>query len=107
MSDQSSAVPTPDPSTTPPTTAPTPPTPKPVTGDPMLNAFGADVVRFIVPTAVGIAVSVGAKAGFHITAADAYAKIAPAVSVGCFGIVRFIETKWPAAGRLLGTKNPL
>jgi hypothetical protein len=69
-----------------------------------VDEFGLEIVRYVTPVLVGWFITLGAKAGFHLTTAEAYQRIFPFVSSGYFIIVRYLESKVPEFGRLLGIK---
>jgi hypothetical protein len=73
-------------------------------GNAVVDEYGNEIVRFITPVLVGWFITLGAKAGFHLTTAEAYQRIFPFVSSGYFIIIRYLETKVPEFGRLLGVK---
>jgi hypothetical protein len=76
----------------------------PVTTHNPVDEFGLEVVRYVTPILVGWFITLGAKAGFHLTTAEAYQRVFPFVSSGYFVIVRYLESKVPEFGRLLGIK---
>jgi hypothetical protein len=72
--------------------------------NPVVDEYGLEIVRYITPILVGWFITLGAKAGFHMTTAEAYQRVFPFVSSGYFVVVRYLETKVPEFGRLLGVK---
>jgi hypothetical protein len=91
--------------TTPATTEATPVTKTETTNNLVIDQYGHEIVRFITPVLAGWLITAGAKAGFHMTTAEAYSKIFPFVTSGYYVIVRWLETKVPEFGRLLGVKS--
>jgi len=79
-------------------------TPETTSGNAVVDEYGLEIVRYITPILVGWFITLGAKAGFHITTAEAYQRVFPFVSSGYFVIVRYLEIKVPEFGRLLGVK---
>ena len=79
-------------------------TPETTSGNAVVDEYGLEIVRYITPILVGWFITLGAKAGFHMTTAEAYQRVFPFVSSGYFVIVRYLETKVPEFGRLLGVK---
>lgn len=69
-----------------------------------VDEYGLEIVRYVTPILVGWFITLGAKAGFHMTTAEAYQRVFPFVSSGYFIIIRYLETKVPEFGRLLGVK---
>jgi hypothetical protein len=83
------------------------PTPAPTTKPAIdVQAYGKDVVRYVVPILVGYAVALATKAGFKLNPTTAYAQIAPVVASAYYAIVAFAEKKIPVLGRLLGAVKP-
>jgi hypothetical protein len=80
-------------------------TPAQSSGNTTVDEFGLEIVRYVTPVLVGWFITLGAKAGFHLTTAEAYQRIFPFVSSGYFIIVRYLESKVPEFGRLLGVKS--
>lgn len=70
------------------------------------KAIQATVIRYAVPTLVGLAVSTAAKAGFSIDASQAYGIVAPAVATAYSGLAHFLEAKFPVLNRILGAQKP-
>jgi hypothetical protein len=73
-------------------------------GNATVDEYGHEIVRFVTPVLAGWLITLGAKAGFHLSTAQAYQHIFPFVSSGYFIVVRYLETKVPEFGRLLGIK---
>jgi hypothetical protein len=91
-------------------TATTPATTEPAkdsatSGNILIDEYGSEIVRFVTPVIAGWLITAGAKAGFHMTTAEAYSKVFPFVTSGYYVIVRYLETKVPEFGRLLGIKS--
>ena len=70
------------------------------------KSVGASAVRYLVPTLVGILVSLAAKAGFSLSATDAYGIVAPAVATAYSALAHYLEVKFPALSRVLGAQKP-
>jgi len=70
-----------------------------------VDEMGNDIVRYVTPVIAGWLITAFAQHGLKMTTAEAYSKVFPFVSSGYFIIVRYLETKIPAFGRLLGIKK--
>lgn len=73
-------------------------------GNATVDEYGLEIVRYVTPILVGWFITLGAKAGLHLTTAEAYQRVFPFVSSGYFIIIRYLESKVPEFGRLLGIK---
>lgn len=71
------------------------------------KAFGATVVRYVVPIIVGLTVSQATKIGFHLDPTQAYAYVAPAVATGYSALAHFLEAKFPILKKVLGADKPV
>lgn len=85
------------------TTQPTPQS-SPIKIDP--KAIQATVIRYVVPTLVGVLVSLAAKAGFSLSPAQTFGIVAPAVGTVYSTVAHYLEVKVPALSRLLGATKP-
>ena len=72
-----------------------------------IDEAGNDFVRFVTPVFAGWFITAFAKRGIHMSQAQAYSQIFPFVSSVYFVGVRYLESKVPAFGRLLGIKKPV
>jgi hypothetical protein len=70
------------------------------------TALAATFVRYVVPAIVGVLISLAAKAGFSLSATQAYAYVAPAVAAVYSTGIHLLEEKIPALSFLLGAKRP-
>lgn len=82
----------------------TQPTPSTLKVDP--KALQATVIRYAVPTLVGVAVSLAAKAGFSLSPSQAFGIIAPAVGTVYSAVAHVLEAKFPVLKRILGAEKP-
>ena len=90
-------------------TQPTPevqsdPTTSPLKVDP--KAVQAIIVRYAVPTLVGVLVSLAAKAGFSLSPTDAFGIVAPIVGTAYSALAHILEAKFPFLKRVLGSPRP-
>lgn len=90
----------------------TPSTPQPQS-DPMTSlvkvdpkAVQAAVVRYAVPTLVGVLVSLAAKVGLKLSPTDAFGIVAPLVGTAYSAVAHILEAKFPALKRVLGSPRP-
>ena len=67
-----------------------------------MSAFSRNVIRTLVPLAVGVVIALLAKAGFHIASTTVTAILAPVITAVYYVVVRKIEEYVPRAGWLLG-----
>ena len=70
------------------------------------KAVQAAVVRYAVPTLIGVAVSLAAKAGFSLSPTQAFGYIAPAVGTAYSALAHVLEAKFPVLKRVLGSPRP-
>lgn len=71
------------------------------------KAVQAAVIRYAVPTLVGVAVSLAAKAGFSLSPTQAFGYIAPAVGTAYSVVAHVLEAKFPVLKRVLGSPRPI
>jgi hypothetical protein len=70
-----------------------------------VDEVGNEIVRYVTPLIAGWLITAVAKHGLRLSTAEAYSRVYPAVSSAYFVIVRYLENKVPAFGRLLGVKK--
>lgn len=70
------------------------------------KAVQATVIRYAVPTLVGVAVSLAAKAGFSLSPTQAFGYIAPAVGTAYSALAHVLEAKFPVLKHILGAAKP-
>jgi len=70
------------------------------------KAVQAAVVRYAVPTLVGVLVALAAKAGFALSPSDALGIVAPVVATAYSVVAHVLEAKFPALKRVLGSPRP-
>lgn len=71
----------------------------------MLAALYASVVRTVIPVAVALAATYGAKAGLDVDTTALASLLGGLVGSAYYTVVRVVESRYPAFTWLLGTKT--